>query len=182
MMMRAVAVSVMGLALIASAALAQEGFSSWTDPSGRLTFMHPPSWQARSIETQNADAVRAFTGNASFECQIWLLPREQTASWPEDRVRQHYTQALPANTWTETFGNLRMLHGELSATEISVDTTTAWPTQHATLRASDGQALVSLQGRVGFELISLCQAFDGQDHASEFNAIAASVDTPTATP
>lgn len=162
--------------LIAVAASAQEGFVRWVDPSGQLTFFHPTGWQASTLPSQNDGAVRAFTGSGAFECQVWLLPRAQTASWPEDRVRQHYGRAFAAPTWISVFAPLRILEGQIHVADVTVDDRRSWPTQRATLRGANGEARASLQGRPGLELISLCQSFDGVDRNAVFDVIAASVD------
>lgn len=166
------------LAALAGAAFAQDNFTTWTDPGHRLMFRYPSDWQVTEMRSANDGAMRVYAGKGDFGCQIWLLPRSQTASWAPIRVIQHYTAPLPAGTWTQTFAGLPDLQGDLTASDIVVDSAGQWPTQHATLRAGNAEATATLQGRPGFELISLCQSFDGQDRAATFSRLGASIDIP----
>lgn len=181
-MMRNIVFAVLGLTLLASTALAQESFATWTDPTNSLTFRYPSTWQVTPQRSQTDGATRLWVGQGDFGCQVWRLPRAQTASWPAERIRQQYSRALSESTWTQTFGGLPDLRGTLRVTDINVDTTSEWPTQHATLHTDSGLAHATLQARVGFELISLCQSFDSEDRTATFSAIAASIDASTTPP
>jgi hypothetical protein len=130
------------------------------------------------MTSQTEGALRVLVGAADFECQIWRLPIASTASQSDDQVRQRYSRALAEAKWTELVAPLREFQETPAASDISVDTTGAWPTQHAVVQSGEHQARVSIQGRPGFELIGLCQSFDDQDRSAVFNQIAASVDAP----
>lgn len=163
---------------LAGTALAQEQFTRWAHPSGQLTFEHPAGWNVNEMRSQTEGALRIMVGAADFECQIWRLPRPQTATVSADEVRQRYSRALAADKWTDLVGDMREFQNAPAASDITVDTAAAWPTQHAIVRSSEHEARVSIQGRPGFELISLCQSFDAQDRSAVFDRIAASVDAP----
>jgi hypothetical protein len=176
--MRLIAVALLASALFSGVAFAQQQFTRWTHASGQLSFEHPAGWHVNEMRSQTEGALRVLVGAADFECQIWRLPRPSTSSQPEDQVRQHYSRALPANTWTDLVAPLSELRDAPTASEISVDTAEAWPTQHAIVRSGEHEARVSIQGRMGFELISLCQSFDTQDRSGVFDRIAGSVEAP----
>jgi hypothetical protein len=164
-------------ALLGGAAFAQEAFTTWTDPSGGLSFRYPAGWTARKQESQTPGAIRVFVGAGDYECQIWRLPHSQSANAPPDAVRQRYTTPIAATEWSNIVGALPEFRTGATASDITVDTTGAWPTQHAVVHASEHEARVTLQGRPGLELITLCQSFDDRDRAAVFNQIAASVNT-----
>lgn len=175
--MRIVAALLISITL-ASAASAQEQLTRWTHPTGQLTFEHPAGWNVNEMRSETEGALRMLVGAADFECQIWRLPRAQTASSSDDEVRQRYSRALAADKWTDLVASMREFQNAPAASDIVVDTTTAWPTQHAVVRSGEHEARVSIQGRPGFELISLCQSFDAENRDSVFDRIAASVDAP----
>lgn len=175
--MRTIAVALASIALV-SAAYAQEQFTRWTHPSGQLSFEHPQGWHVNEMRSQTVGALRVLVGAADFECQIWRLPIASTASQSADQVRQRYSRALAESKWTELVAPLNEFRDAPAASDISVDTTVAWPTQHAVVRSGEHQARVSIQGRPGFELISLCQSFDAEDRRAVFDRIAGSVDAP----
>lgn len=180
--MRKMISAILGGLLFAGVASAQDNFATWIDPTNSLTFRYPTNWQVTPQRSANDGAIRLWVGQGDFGCQVWRLPRPQTVSWPEERIRQQYSRPLSEVTWTQTFGGLPDLRGTLIVSDISVDTATSWPTQHATLHADSGVAQATLQARIGFELISLCQSFDGQDRTSTFTEIASSIDAPGAQP
>ncbi len=175
--MRIVAVIFTSIAL-AGAAVAQEQFARWTHPSRQLSFEHPAGWHVNEMRSQTEGALRVLVGAADFECQIWRLPWPQTASLSADQVRQRYARALAEDKWTELVAQLTEFRDAPAASDISVDATSAWPTQHAIVRSGAHEARASIQGRPGFELISLCQSFDDQDRSAIFDRIARSVDAP----
>lgn len=166
-------------AVISGVAFAQEDFTSWTDPTGALSFRYPSGWTARQQESQTPGAIRVFVGAGDYECQIWRLPHPQSANAPPDAVRQRYTTPIAVTEWTNIVGALPEFRSGATASDISVDTTGPWPTQHAVVHAGDHEARVTLQGRPGLELITLCQSFDSQDRTAIFNEIAVSVEAPT---
>lgn len=176
-MMRFISAAIASIALV-TAAHAQEQFTRWTHPTGQLSFEHPSTWRVSEMTSQTEGALRVLVGAADFECQIWRLPRPQTASISADEVRQRYSRPLADNKWTELVAPLREFQDAPAASNINVDTSGSWPTQHALVRSTEHEARVSIQGRPGFELISLCQSFDTQDRAAVFDQIARSVDAP----
>lgn len=164
--------------VVAGSAFAQEQFTRWTHPSGQLSFEHPAGWHVNEMRSQTEGALRVLVGAADFECQVWRLPRPQTAALSADEIRQRYSRALAADKWTDLVAPLSEFRDAPAASGITVETTAAWPTQHAIVRSGEHEARVSIQGRVGVELISLCQSFDDQDRSSVFDQIAQSVDAP----
>jgi hypothetical protein len=176
--MRHAIAAAVAIALLSGAAFAQEGFTTWIDSTGQLSFRYPMGWTARQMESQTAGAIRVFVGAGDYECQIWRLPHPQSANAPADAVRQRYTTPIAATEWGNIVGALPDFRNGATASDVTVDTSGAWPTQHATVRADDHEARVTLQGRPGLELITLCQSFDTQDRTTIFNQIAASVDSP----
>lgn len=165
-------------ALIATAAGGQEAWSHWADPGGRLAFEYPSTWQVAPQTTQTPNSIRLYVGQADFGCQVWYLPHEQSAGKSADEVRQRYTRPLPEADWVATFASLREFRTGAAASNVSVDTSGPWPTQHAHLQAGDHAASASLQGRPGFELISLCMSYDDQDRSPTYERIVASLDSP----
>jgi hypothetical protein len=176
--MRLIAVVLFASVLLSGATFAQEHFTRWTHAGGQLTFEHPSGWNVNEMRSQTEGALRIMVGAANFECQIWRLPRPQTASISPDEVRQRYLRALAVDKWTDLVAPLSEFRDAPAAWDITVDTTLVWPTQHAIVRSGEHEARVSIQGRPGFELISLCQSFDTQDRSAVFDRITASVDAP----
>ena len=176
--MRMFAAAVLSSALLSGMASAQEQFTRWVHPSGQLSFEHPAGWHVNEMRSQTEGALRVMVGAADFECQIWRLPRAQTATLSASEVRQRYSRALAADKWTDLVAPLPEFRDAPTASDISVDTTATWPTQHAVVRSGAHEARASIQGRPGFELISLCQSFDTQDRSAVFDQIARSVHAP----
>lgn len=176
--MRMISAALLISVLLSAGAFAQEQFTRWTHPSGQLSFEHPSGWHVTEMRSHTEGALRILVGAADFECQIWRLPRPQTAALSADEVRQRYSRALAADKWTDLVAPLTEFLDARVASNISVDTSMAWPTQHAIVRSGEHEARVSIQGRPGFELISLCQSFDANERSAVFNQIAGSVDAP----
>lgn len=176
--MRSLCIAITVCVLIASAAVAAEGFSTWTDPSGRLRFDHPSSWSLSPQRTDTPGEVRAMTGAADFECQIFLLPHPSTASATPEALQQTYSRPIPQTEWVNMIAPLGYFHTPASVTDASIDASGAWPTQHATLTGDHPPVYATLKARPGIELISVCHSFDGVDRRAVFDQIAASVTTP----
>jgi hypothetical protein len=174
--MRVIPAAILASLLLSGIAVAQEQFTRWADPAGRMSFEHPTGWHVNQMQSQTEGALRMLVGAADFECQIWRLPRSQTVAQSPDQVRQRYGRALSASVWTELVAPLREFQDAPAASDIRVDTATVWPTQHAVVRSGEHAAQVTLQGRPGFELITLCQSFDTVDRSAAFERIASSVD------
>ncbi len=163
----------------ASAAFAQEiGWSTWTDPTGQLSFQYPTGWYVNPMRSQTEGAVRVSVGAGDYECQIWSLPRANSASASPDAVRQRYSQPIEDSAWVEIVSPLREFEGGVTVEQQGVDTSGAWPVQRVRLPSPEHQARGTIQGRPGRELISLCLSFDGQDRNETFERIERSVGLP----
>jgi hypothetical protein len=168
--------------ILAAAALAMTTMSAaaapWTDSAGRVTFDAPTGWMVAPQQTQGFTYAVAL-GNTS-ECHVFASPRAETASATPDRVREAARTQLEPAAWTGIASMLpNLFPGTPIVTNQTVDTTSFWPVQSATLTNDDGHPVYgTIQFRPGVELWTFCQTFQGADETAAFDTLSHSVGTP----
>lgn len=176
--MRSLCFAITVTVIIATSAAAAENFSTWTDPTGHLRFEYPSTWSLAPQRTDVPGEVRAMTGAANYECQIFLLPHPSSASATPEALHQMYSHPIAQTEWVNMIAPLGYYRLPATVSEATIDASSDWPTQHATLTGDHPPVYATLRAHPGLELISVCHSFDGVDRKELFDQIAASVTTP----
>ena len=180
--MRAIAIAaVMTIGMsVGGVAAARE----WTDPAGRLKFDAPNGWATTQERGQNAGDTFTYvvSGTANNECHFISQPNAGTASATPANVRRSGADAtrFDAATWSRTLGGIGSVFpgGTANVQSTSVDSEPFWPIQRAEVQSARRLVHAAIQLRPGFDIITLCQTYDGTDPVELYNTVIRSVGHP----
>jgi len=153
----------------------------WTDPAGRLKFDAPNGWVTTQERGQNPGDTFTYviSGTANNECHFLAQPNPGTASATPANVRRSAADASRFDTaaWTRTLNGVTSVFPGNTASVLSssVDTSGFWPVQRAEVQSPRRLVHASIQLRPGFDLITLCQTYDGADPVDLYNTVSRSV-------
>ena len=153
----------------------------WTDPAGRLKFDAPNGWVTTQERGQNPGDTFTYviSGTANNECHFLAQPNPGTASATPANVRRSAADASRFDTaaWTRTLNGVTSVFPGNTASVLSssVDTSGFWPVQRAEVQSPRRLVHASIQLRPGFDLITLCQTYDGADPVGLYNTVSRAV-------
>lgn len=180
--MRAIAIAaVMTIGMsVGGVAAARE----WSDPAGRIKFDAPNGWATTQERGQTPGDTFTYvvSGNANNECHFISQPNTGTASATPANVRRSGADStrFDAATWARTLGGIGSVFpgGTANVQSTSLDSAQFWPIQRAEVQSSRRLVHAAIQLRPGFDLITLCQTYDGADPVDLYNTVIRSVGHP----
>ena len=143
----------------------------WNDPAGRVSFNAPSGWVS---EVRRANPVTiVLTGNANNECYVMTAQNPGTAAAQANRIHA-LTEPMTAADWQTLANSVTPMFPQhnASVTSQSVDTSSFWPLQRASLGGAERPVLAALSHRPGgLDLIALCWTYGGPDATATYKSL-----------
>jgi hypothetical protein len=168
---RIVAASAVAVALFAAGAVAyaQGAAKTYTDAQNRFSFQYPGSLPVDVVDRPN-QPLNILVGAADYECQMFVVPRPESASSAPDAVVRAYSNALSTDVWKRSADGFALYGRQGTVDSATVDASNFWPVQKAALKTEAGKPVTAaMHSRPGLEVWQFCTSFDTGDHTAAFN-------------
>jgi hypothetical protein len=142
----------------------------WNDPAGRVSFNTPSGWVTQ-VRRANPETI-VLTGNANNECYVLTAQNPGTAAAQANRLHA-LTEPMTAADWQTLANSITPMFPQHNAsmTSQSVDTSSFWPLQRASLGGAERPVLAALSHRPGgLDLIAMCWTYGGPDATATYEA------------
>jgi hypothetical protein len=132
------------------------------------------------VTPKEATTFKAYvSGNANEECYFTLIQRPETATNPPLDLVKSFTTPIDPAKWVEAMSSHLLLQGGTpTLVSNAVDTSKPFPVQTAVIEGAKNHVIASITPRPGFEVWTLCTAYDGKDHTTQFQTVASSIASP----
>lgn len=154
------------------------GSKTYTEPNGRFSFRYPEKWPADLMSKPGAVTSEIVVGGADAECWFFGYDRPEWASAKPTDVRRTYEAVFSDQKLLDSYGG-RLMENEqgvpLKVNSISVETVNGWPVQLGEIQSGPAKLIVSIHARPGFEVRTVCRAYDNKDHSADFKAVSLSL-------
>jgi hypothetical protein len=168
-------------AAFAGVASAQDAATVVTNaPGNAFSFQKPAKWPGLDLMSKPGAPVTEYvSGTANEECYFDIVPRPETASATPSAIAKAWKNPISNEAWAQaTSGQFLLRDGGVTVESAGLDTSKPFPFATAILKNAKNRVIAAMHPRPGFEIWTLCTAYDGKDHADQFKAIGASVATP----
>ncbi len=171
----------LALGLLAYGSAFAQATKTYAEPNGRFTLNYPAKWPADLMSKTGDVDSQIVVGGADAECWFYGFDRPEWASARPTDVRRTFKEPFSESKLIDSFSGRLLSTGDNSVPKLvtsSVETVNGWPVQFGEIQAGATKLMVSVQARPGFEVRTVCKAYDAKDHSADFRAVTLSLTSP----
>lgn len=169
------------IGLMASSAAHAQATKTYTEPNGRFSLQYPEKWPADLMSKAGSVNSEIVVGGADAECWFFGYDRPEWSSAKPTDVRRTFQEPFTPQKLLDSFGGDLLKNDDSvppKVSSVSVETINGWPVQFGEIESGASKLMVSVHARPGFEVRTLCKAYDKKDHSADFKAVSLSVASP----